>query len=214
MDYGSDRMWEDLDPAIVATAVDSDGVIYGYKTEPTKLPQAWAYGSMSHFLSCLALENIPPWEKSLRTRPVVRGSQAFWDGAPKWANWSAINSLGNMYWHEKEPRAGVIGWELGGDISGHSRGHSTDNWRNSKIERPYAWKLPDENTPVDTKAWRRGCPDDPWKKANTAGGCYYWNEGRTWWTGGCLRHANQIVLADEDDLSRVPPTDLKLGLET
>lgn len=218
MDYGSDRMWEDLNPAIIATAVDENLEVHGYEAEPTKKERHWSselrYYLPYYKLSALALENIPDdWEKSLRLRLPVRGSKAYWDDAPDWAKAAFINRLGDDHWTSNvDVYVRGHDWiDLGGHYIMTSQMYPTDDWKNSKILRPYAWQTPNQDTPVDTPAWRRGCSTDPWEPTNTAGGRDYWGSGRTSHTGDYKLHAHQIVLADQNDLSRCPPLDFELG---
>ncbi len=215
MDYGSDRMWEDLDESIVATAVDVDGKPFGFPEEPTKGEDVWCDGGAFISLHCLALANIPPWEESLRTRPVVRGSDEYWANAPAWANWAVVMESGYDYWSESEPMQVDGDWWLQASAMVSARKDlSADNWRNSKIQRPYAWKPPDENTPADTPVFERDFVHQKWKASHTASSGRVWIDGCTSHTSATTIGRNQIVLADPNDPSRVPPTDLLVGLET
>ncbi len=198
-------------------AVDKNGHVFSYYAKPIKADGEWTEVSDFYGLGALGLVGLPDnWEESRICRPAVRGSQAYWDDAPDWAQWVVITPSGYEYWLASEPNlvSNVLGWKFLDTHICSRKNQPTDDWQNSKIERPYVWQLPDESTLVDTPCWRRGFPDDPWKKANIAGKHSYWADGRSEWTGNCRRYGREIVLADRNNLTRVPPMDLKLGLKT
>ena len=217
MNYGSAEHWAAMTEKIMAISVDKNRESYGSEEVPDKRDGAWRGGKHYYHLNCLSLENIPDdWTQTLRLRPVVRDSDAYWDAAPDWANWSVINSYGDEHWYEKEPNAGRSGWQAGARRRLASNGHPTDDWQNSKIQRPYAWKLPDDDTPVDTRCYAKIVQASPWRPWLYAEPGHCFPDGRMTFSldGHFLCSCEQIVLADPNNPGRVPPTDLMLGLET
>lgn len=218
MDYDSEQLWQSLQPEIVATTISKSGGIRGHEREPTKISAGRWSGGTYWSLSCLALENLPPWEKSLRLRPPVRGSKAYWDDAPDWAQASFIAPGEREYWTSNvEVFVRDDHWVyLSGKYEHTGRTYPSDHWQESKLIRPYVWQLPDENTPVDTPALARRSSSGIWELRHYAspGKCY--KDGRTRYSSGGDKGVGfvQIVLADPNDPSRVPPMDLTLGLET
>ena len=213
-DYNGRELWRYLDPKIVAMVVDEHGVPHGYEKEPCQGRPGFIEGGEYHDLTCLGLTNIPPWKESRRTRPPVRGSEAYWAGAPDWAEWSTVNFYGYEYWHQREPHVVDDSWLSRGRLRYASKGHSTDDWQNSKIQRPHVWQLQDENTPVDTRCYGRDHGDSPWVRGHSAELGKVWRYQKTRWVENEMITWKQIVLADPNDPSRVPPEGLTLGLET
>ena len=215
MRYSSAEHWAALREEIVAMAVDHDKEPYGFEAEPTKARFTWDHPSACE-LGCLALENIPPWEDSLRTRPPVRGSKAYWNNAPDWARAAVLDICGRDDWVENVAcRLEGSRWANCGMSRRTGRTYSSDDWQNSRIERPYVWQLPDEKTPADTPEWVRNDLRDQWWEGYHASPGKIWTGGQTRFSSrGVKAPCSQIVLADQNDLGRGPPMDLTLGLET
>ena len=200
-------------------AVSCYGRSYLYEAKPERGSSGYYLNyCKTHVIDILVIENVPKkedWEESLICRPAVRGSDEYWANAPAWANWAVVMESGYDYWSESEPMQVDGDWWLQASAMVSARKDlSADNWRNSKIQRPYAWKPPDENTPVDTPVFERDFVDQKWKASHTASSGRVWIDGRTSHTSATTIGRNQIVLADPIDPSRVPPTDLLVGLET
>ena len=155
--------------------------------------------------------------------PIKRGSPEYWNMLPDWVKYTAIDGNGNDYAFAFEPEINCNVWDsVFAKKLIHNKNYDIpaivrDNisWDLSLLTRPYTWKQPDKNTPIDTKVY---------VLFSASAACYYhfagmkddgigvFTNGCTSWTSNGIRVITPgacafVVIADPDNLGRKPTYD-------
>ena len=142
-----------------------------------------------------------------------RGSKEYWACLRPEIRWTAVDATGDEYGFPRKPIVRISTWNTAeADTCFVLEGLDVDDrnavpWKDSLIERPHEWKVPDENTPNDAKVWMRSRVTG-WVKRHFAavvhGQFFAWANGHTSWTNTHQSQWDYCVLADPADPDHEP----------
>ena len=143
---------------------------------------------------------------------IAYDSPEFWSAVC--GRWAAIDENGNVCLYEQEPQLCERVWWAPGSLWLDCRGLNLDPsslppWRESLRRRPHVWRPPDKTTPHMARVFCRYAKQGQWSRRHYAGNDSVYPAGTTDWTceSSVPAYVEQIVLADPDDPTLVPPED-------
>jgi transcription elongation factor Elf1 len=117
-------------------AVDADGEAFWYELEPSR---GFSCFSGTGDTRRAGVVDVEDWRETLTARPEPKHPLANldWGRLPDWAKWVAVDSSGEAYCYEREPKKLYASWDTPGNMwSLYEVDLDGFDWKQTKLQRP------------------------------------------------------------------------------